>query len=84
LVSDSDVLQRPKETITVAGDTDVAGLAWRGGAGDPADAAVQDEVVGAREDRHLDFQARDPQQCEGCVHLDEKALLILLDATLVP
>src|SRR6476620_2564768 len=59
-----DVLQPAKEAVAMPGDTGVAVGAGGRGVFDQTDAAIERRVVGSREHRSLDIQARDPQHAE--------------------
>ncbi len=79
-VAQCDVLQRPEEPVTMAGDADVPDVSRQCGALDLTDPTVQDQVTGAREDGDFDLEPGNPHQCKWGVHLCEEALLKFLSA----
>jgi hypothetical protein len=52
----ANILQRPKETIPVARDGEVAVLAWKRCAGDSANTAVESQIVDSLEQRRMQMQ----------------------------
>ena len=80
-VAHGDILQRSKKPVAVSGDADVSNLARQSGALDLTDATIQDQIIGADEDGHLDPEPWDPQKGDGRVHFGQEALLKLLDAS---
>jgi len=63
-VAEFDVLQAAEETVAVRGNAEVADTVHSGHALDPARAAVEDVLVGAVENGHLDVHVTDRQHAE--------------------
>ena len=83
-VSRSDVLERPKESIAVAGDSDVSVFAGAVRTHNVAHPAVEGQVIGTVKHRCLKMNLGDAQHGQGRIDVSCQALFIASDPLLRP